>query len=243
MIEAAPIATATGELRYEAKYLVPREVRTALRCDLAAMLRPDPNAAHSPDGYRVESLYFDTPRRANYTEKLDGIAVRRKFRIRQYDDDSSTRNLEVKERIADRQRKARTALSANEYRSIVSGGTLYTTDYASRSFTVTRAMSALRPWLLLRYQRMAFNANARDDVRVTIDGRLEARAAHAFERPISAYVPVIAPGHAIVEFKWSTVFPMELQSLLRKYGLRNAALSKYCLGMDALVRAGCLPDV
>ena len=56
--------------RLEVKYLIDRTTRTALTRDLAAFMRPDQHAG-SGGGYRVRSLYFDTPDYMAYHEKIE----------------------------------------------------------------------------------------------------------------------------------------------------------------------------
>ena len=53
------------------------------------------------DGYSIRSLYFDSLEDRDFQEKVDGVAVRRKIRLRCYGPDSGFALLEVKQKEAD----------------------------------------------------------------------------------------------------------------------------------------------
>lgn len=224
--------------RCETKYLVQPELRTALRCDLELLLDHDLHADAVTNGYEVATLYFDTPARRNYTDKLDGVPLRRKFRIRQYGNDAATRRFELKERIFDRHRKQRTMLSNEDYKALVSGRLPQSRDPIVLAYWAERARQALQPCLVVQYSRLAFVGRADRSVRVTFDTSLRARRATRFEDTRSTSVPALSPGMTILEFKWTTAFPFWMQALVQKYSLRNAAISKYCLGTEALMARG-----
>ena len=74
-----------GEHRYELKFLVSAQTKSALLKHAQEGLTPD---VHGEDGvYRVSSLYFDSPGREAYWEKLDGVRNRAKYRLRYYGDE------------------------------------------------------------------------------------------------------------------------------------------------------------
>ena len=81
--------------RNEWKYEISRSDLITIRQRMRAVAKPD---AHTgPDGsYQVRSLYFDTPSDQALREKIDGVNVREKFRIRYYNGDTSLIHLEKK---------------------------------------------------------------------------------------------------------------------------------------------------
>ena len=103
--------------RFELKYLIGRDQIEAVRDDLSDNLQPDP---HSPDGsYAVWSLYYDTPTRKFYWEKIDGVPFRRKLRIRHYGEpELSCRRhavfVEIKQRVNRVTQKRRIAVPYRE---------------------------------------------------------------------------------------------------------------------------------
>ena len=80
--------------RNEWKHLISSSDRAQLRTRLSAVAYQDP---HAIDGrYKIRSLYFDTISDRVLREKIDGVSVREKFRIRYYNDDPSVIFLEKK---------------------------------------------------------------------------------------------------------------------------------------------------
>ena len=74
------------EWKHELNYLDLLSIRARLR----AVMEPDP---HTIDGkYYIRSLYFDNPNDKALREKLDGVNLREKFRIRYYNGDTICMN-------------------------------------------------------------------------------------------------------------------------------------------------------
>lgn len=69
-------------LRQEKKYLMNLVSMKRLSGRLAQVMIEDPH--NGAEGYCVRSLYFDTLRDTDYEEKLDGLELRRKIRLRIY---------------------------------------------------------------------------------------------------------------------------------------------------------------
>ena len=235
--------TPSSGLRFETKYLVDPAVRVAVWHDLLAFMDADSHQQTPSSGYGVESLYFDTPRFAAYWEKLDGLPRRIKFRIRRYSREPGVLHFEAKEKIVDRIRKRRCVLEMVEYRAIIDGQIPSRGDAALKAFALERARFGLRPTAIVSYRRHAFVCRYDTAIRVTFDSDLLAQPAASFERPRSSPSPVLPTGQSILELKWQAGFPHWLHTIVQKYGLRNLPLSKYCLGMDALMRRGAIPYV
>lgn len=230
-------------VRRETKYFVPPDVRTAIRHDLERLMDRDAHQASDFTGYEVSTLYFDTPRRTQYIEKIEGVPLRFRFRIRQYGNQSDVRRLEMKERIFDHHRKQRVSLTPDEYDAVVSGRHVESHDPVLRAFWAHRARLGLAPCLITRYVRQAYTGRADRSVRVTLDSGLHAQRALRFEDDRWIPARALPHGTTILELKWTTAFPFWMQFLVRKYSLRNFAISKYCLAMDALMARGSVSRV
>jgi hypothetical protein len=89
--------------RYERKFVIPEPTALAVRRFVASYLVLDEHmAGEGPDGYRVCSLYLDTPDLALYRRTTEGIKNRYKLRIRFYDDArESPAFLEIKKRTTE----------------------------------------------------------------------------------------------------------------------------------------------
>ena len=118
--------------RFEFKYVLRRDQVDAIEPDICQFMAADGHVDEAlGGGYLVRSLYYDTPRRANFYDKIDGIKARRKYRLRTYTTESAPSVpvfLEEKNRINNRVFKYRTALSPEDGRTLEGNGgaiTLY----------------------------------------------------------------------------------------------------------------------
>ena len=69
--------------RFELKYVIPHEEALAFVDGLGELLVPDPHTG--PRGvYAISSTYYDSDGLVCFWEKVDGLKVRRKLRIRRY---------------------------------------------------------------------------------------------------------------------------------------------------------------
>ncbi len=71
--------------RYEFKFLLNKKKAEQIESEIKNFMILDPNAEKNiSKKYFVRSLYFDTPNYTNFYDKVDGIKLRKKFRIRSY---------------------------------------------------------------------------------------------------------------------------------------------------------------
>ena len=82
------------QFRHEVKHEISKSDMLILRQRLRAVMSPDIHAVNGV--YEIRSLYFDTPDDKALREKLDGVNVREKFRIRLYNNDKAMIRLERK---------------------------------------------------------------------------------------------------------------------------------------------------
>ena len=105
------------EFRHEWKHEISYADMLLLRQRLRAVTKAD---EHAMDGkYEIRSLYFDNLSDKALREKLDGINIREKFRIRYYNGDTSLLHLEKKSKIGGLCNKQSAALTKEEAQAIV----------------------------------------------------------------------------------------------------------------------------
>ena len=127
---------------------------------------------HAADGkYFIRSLYFDNASDKALREKIDGVNIREKFRIRYYNKDTSIIHLEKKSKMNGLCNKQSVELSAEQAQRIVDGDWSWMT--ASDKPLITELYSkmksqGLRPKTIVDYTREAF-VYAPGNVRVTLD--------------------------------------------------------------------------
>ena len=87
------------KFRNEWKHEITVSDMMTLRARLRAVAQPE---KHGIDGtYDIRSLYFDDPYDTALREKINGVNMREKFRIRYYENDTSFIRLEKRVRSTD----------------------------------------------------------------------------------------------------------------------------------------------
>ncbi len=230
-------------MRHEVKFLIPPAVKVAVRYDVGSFSVLDSHAQGDTGTYAIRSLYMDSLDRASYFEKLDGVLLRRKFRIRVYLPDLSKRNLEIKGRFGDRIFKRKAALTQKQYEAIISGHNPDPegNDEVLREYWVRRAQKRMSPLVNIDYVRTAYFGRSDSSVRITFDADIRAMAARSLDTTLAASVPVFPRGAEVLEIKFDNLMPFWVHGIVKKYSLQNLAVSKYCLGVDSLIESGRIP--
>ena len=105
--------------RHELKYTISDLDCLVLKNRLSKVLKKDKNC---PDeGYTIASVYFDDYNNKAYSEKVNGDAIRHKYRIRFYNDDTSFLKLERKSKVHQMTMKSSARLTESEVKSIYDG--------------------------------------------------------------------------------------------------------------------------
>jgi SPX domain protein involved in polyphosphate accumulation len=233
--------------KLEYKYLLPVDRIDALRRGLLQQMQPDRYARLSPERqYTVRSIYFDTPRFSAYREKVEGVRIRRKYRIRAYNDsaDGARAFLEIKEKSGNYLTKYRCGMQVDAIPALIRDR-----DFAEHieqqigdgihpanagKFFRDYDRRALRPVVLIVYEREAYTVNGFGDLRVTIDKNLRAARTVSHEELYRDHdLRPVMNHHCILEVKFTRGVPAWLSAQLERHSLRRLALSKYTLSLDA----------
>jgi VTC domain-containing protein len=226
--------------RLEAKYLIPRTTRTKVLDALRPFMEFDPLAPTDDGTYLLQSLYFDSPTRRAYREKLDGVSSRIKLRSRVYSPDASDDGpvfIEIKRKDGDFIYKDRTTISREEYAACLNDGPFFSPpsldDPVMREFTRIARGLAMRPAVLVRYHRQALAGRRDKTIRVTFDDQVEAlRTDDLFCLEHSPFY-ALPPDHAVLEIKLSGRLPRWLHHIVVRHDLDRRAISKYLLCVRA----------
>ena len=232
--------------RVEYKFLVPNSLLDPIRAALVPYMRPDP-FGERPDKneYTVRSIYYDTAQYSCYLEKLDGLELRRKFRIRGYGepDEGSLVFLEIKRKRGSAIGKHRAPLrhvdlasflaSPNIERDVLANKRSQARDDARR-FLYYYYRMGLRPTVLVVYDREPFFGRFDSSLRMTFDknlrGQVSPRLSDLYR---DAGLSLAMAQHFIFEVKFFRgALPAWAIQLVRRFGLQRMALSKYTICMD-----------
>lgn len=211
---------ASLQTRVDKKYLVPTQVLASVVRQLGLSLK-----VLDIDGRRVfgyESVYFDTDDLDFYRDHVMGRRQRNKVRTRLYVDSGLTM-LEVKakggrgETVKHRMDWDRESLDRIRTSKKELDGEGFVDAYLSGRHQAT----SLRPSLLSRYRRTTF-VDVEAGLRLTCDIDLSFGGL--------GKAVVVPPGRVLVETK-SESGRSTADRLLHRYGQRDLAVSKYCVGV------------
>jgi hypothetical protein len=237
-------------LRYERKYLVPKELIDQMRLRIAPFVRDDIYTNKTDDGisqYTVRSIYFDTRNLDFYTEKKEGLIHRRKFRIRGYDkfQPGSRVTLEIKRKIESRVKKHRSFVHYKNVHKIFETGQvekyLVNDNHCPKAiedaqrFLFHLKKSHLKPTCLVVYEREAWHGKFDPDVRITFDKNIRSKIYPDIDKLFDdENMSYLFDNHFILEIKYLTnQMPLWARSLVQEFKLRNDAISKYSIGFEA----------
>lgn len=105
--------------RNEWKYLISTSEKEMLTLRLKPFLQPDPHAGEG--GYYIRSLYFDDYWNSAYAEKEAGVLMRKKYRIRIYNNNDKFIKLERKKKFGSYIYKESAPLTREEVEKILKG--------------------------------------------------------------------------------------------------------------------------
>ncbi len=213
--------------RHEWKHEISYADLLAIRQRLRAVAELDPHAVNG--SYRIRSLYFDSADDRALRQKIDGVNLREKFRIRLYNGDSSVIHLEKKSRRGGLGAKFSADLSADEVRAILNGELDWMMDSGRplvQELYCKMRYQGLRPKTIVEYTREPYRYRP-GNVRVTFDYDLRTGLACTdFLNPDCVTVPA-GDAPILLEVKWDAFLPSVIRDAVQTPGRRAEAFSKY----------------
>jgi len=215
------------QYRHEWKHEINYCDRLVLRQRLSAVLKHDEHTVERE--YQIRSLYFDSPNDNALREKIDGVNIREKFRMRYYNHDISYIRLEKKSKINGLCAKESCRITAEEAQSIVNGNTEWMKSSERplcAELYAKMKLQGLRPKTIVDYTREPYVYKP-GNVRVTIDydirtGLLSTDFLNQSTITLPAGEPIF-----ILEVKWDEFLPDIVKDAVSLPGRRVGAFSKY----------------
>lgn len=218
------------KLRHEWKHMVNPADDFLLANRLQKLFRHDENA-DSHGVYRVSSLYFDTPYDKALRQKLDGVNLREKFRLRYYGDDLSFIRLEKKFKINGLCGKHSVRVPEDQVRRILEGSfdcLLESENPLLLEFYSKLKGQQLMPKTVVTYDREAFLYDP-GNVRITLDRNLRtAMGPGSFLDP-GMYHWDMSDGMTVLEVKYDEFLPEIVRLAVQTPNRQASAYSKYAL--------------
>ena len=213
--------------RHEWKHILNIGDLLILRSRLRAILESDPHAA---DGkYQVRSLYFDNLEDKALREKINGVNIREKFRIRLYNGDPSVIHLEKKSKRNGLGTKCSAGLTAEEAQKIVDGDLdwmpISDRPLVQELYSKMRHQG-MRPKTMVDYTREPFVFRP-GNVRVTLDYDIRTGLnCTDFLNPQAITIPA-GDAPLLVEVKWDEFLPSIIRDAVSIPDRRVGSFSKY----------------
>lgn len=196
---------------------------------LSAVMKRD---RHATDGlYHIRSLYFDDVHDTALYEKIDGVNLRDKYRLRYYNGDTSYIVLERKSKINGLCSKKSVRISTHDA-ALLSGNRIISVEELEspevQKLYAEMQCKGLRPKTIVDYTRIPFTYGP-GNVRVTIDYDIRCGVLTTdFLNPDCLTVPV--PDNPIIlEVKWDAFLPEVIRDAVMLPNRHAAAFSKYAV--------------
>lgn len=223
--------------RREEKYLMTLVQMERFSGLLSQIMAQDSH--NGAQGYRVRSLYFDTIHEGDYEDKLDGVEIRRKIRLRIYDVSSSFALLEMKEKKGSFQKKRSLRLERQDAQQLNQGEYKvlldYTNPFAQECYAVMHSACYL-PKTIVEYKRKAFVAKE-NNIRITFDGEIQATETRLeLFNPKLNMCPVLHPLNSVLEVKYNGYLLSYIKNLVNTVNQSPLSVSKYCLARKATMK-------
>ena len=224
-------------LRHELKYIINEGTYRVLLARLLPLMQHD---SHSSGGeYRVTSLYFDDVYGSGYNDKVNGMATRRKFRIRSYDLNPSIITLEAKHKDDNYVSKLSGRLTDEQYRSLLMGDCSFMADSDSEEdvfgeYYRSDRIACLKPRVIVDYVREAL-VYPYGNVRITFDKKLSTcyNTLDMFDE--GAFYSPIYQQEIILEVKYDNYIPSSIQAALQGLNICKQSVSKYIICCDKIL--------
>lgn len=217
-------------LRQEKKFAINIADGAVLGGRLGAIMHADVH--NGTQGYVIRSLYFDTPDDQDFYDKVDGLELRRKIRLRTYGPRSDFAMLEMKQKEGPYQRKRSLRLRREDAEQLCRGD--YRPLMANKDPFAAECYGLMhsrcyRPKAVVEYRRQAFVARE-NHIRITLDSRIIATESSfdLFSEHLPMYA-VMDPFHMVLKVKYNGFLLSYLKDLLDRVERSELSVSKYCL--------------
>lgn len=226
-------------LRHEMKYLMTLADMQKLSGALDNVMLQDPH--NETQGYSIRSLYFDTLDDRDYQEKIDGLELRRKVRLRIYNTSDSFAMLEIKQKQGAYQKKRSLRIEREDAIEIAKGQynvlLCYREPFAAECYGLMNGL-CYRPKTIVEYKRKAYVAKE-NRIRITLDHQIRATeiSMDLFDSKLGLY-PVMDPFNGILEVKYNGFLLSYIKDQISRIERSPLSVSKYCLARAITLGSG-----
>ncbi len=233
--------------RFEYKYITPIDEIDSVREYVLNFVEPDSNMNNSFE-YTVRSIYFDNRSFDFYNDKVEGLDIRKKVRIRGYnrvEEGNEIVFLEVKKKFGMSIAKKRAPVLFKDVENLLSSGDIerYVIDglkgfensiQDAREFLYNLYRKNLTPQILVIYEREAYHDKKSGDFRITFDKNLRSWIyPNIDDLFVEKDIVYSYPDSFIIEAKFRGDLPLWFKFMIDKFSLKQVSFSKYVICADS----------
>jgi SPX domain protein involved in polyphosphate accumulation len=222
--------------RFEFKYVMPFDSAMDFVSQISDKMAADSYAGEN-GAYKINSLYYDSEKLDFFWEKIEGIKVRRKLRVRTYGTEKPTDAfIEIKQRIDKTVQKMRVKMNYEQALEIldkkdpgnIKDGILNQALYLVDHYV-------LKPQAVISYDRYPFTGIYDQGLRITVDTNLRCQGDRPQEINSREFSPYFFPPESsILEIKFNNSVPRWLTNHIGYFQCNLQRISKYCEGINKL---------
>lgn len=219
------------KFRHELKFYIDYSDYLSIRSRLRAVAKLDPHVGSSGT-YFIRSLYFDNYDDKALREKIDGVNIREKFRIRYYNKDTSRITLEKKSKVHGMCKKQQALLTKEQCHELIDGNLLVLKESGdplllelySKMYT-----QQIKPRVIVDYFREPY-IYEHGNVRITFDSDIKTGLySKDFLNPEVPTIYAGEQGTIILEVKFDEYLPEVIQMAVQLGNRSQTAFSKYAV--------------
>jgi SPX domain protein involved in polyphosphate accumulation len=217
--------------RHEIKYYINHLDYYNIARKISSIFTRDSNSSMD-GGYTVRSLYFDNKSNKDYYQKIGGIEIRKKIRIRIYNYDDDPVKMEIKGKFNNFIKKESFVLRKKDINKIISGDYGVLLEYGNPTAVKIYKeflMDFYRPVVLIDYRREAYSYDL-NQIRITLDSDLRKTETGIDDLFVKKEMSgVLGNRKIILEIKFNNALPGWIKNILQLPRFERCSISKYTL--------------
>lgn len=228
--------------RYEFKYILNKRISDQIEKEASNFMIYDGFVDKKLNNqYPVRSLYYENIFSSNFYEKVDGMKIRRKYRIRTYKnlhDPDVPIFFEVKGRNLERTYKRRMKIKHDHLEFFLNQSKnfnllkIFPKNEMIRHFVFDTYKKNIKPNILIDYIRRPYVNKFGLYFRLTFDKNLKSTKANTlFAKNRDFSWLECKAGYTILEVKFDRSIPAWFHRIIQSYNLNRRSISKFTIGM------------
>ncbi|MDB4845923.1 polyphosphate polymerase domain-containing protein [Candidatus Pelagibacter sp.] len=230
--------------RYEFKFLLNKDKARLIENESQYFMKFDKNVNKNSDyKYFVRSLYFDDINSSNFYEKVDGMKIRKKYRLRTYSKINNSTNpifLEMKGRINQRTYKNRTLINSSDLhiffdkKKYVNLLDIYgKNNLVINNFLFDTYRKNIFPRVLIDYKRKPYINQNGLNFRLTFDTEImSSKNNRLFDNNNLLFWEECKSGYTVLEVKFERSITPWFHRIIQNYNLKRMSISKFVMGVE-----------